>query len=142
MISALHILSTFFLTGLIWTIQWLHYPGFKFSDLEQWGEYHRFHSSRITMIVFPMMFLELMTGFMLLIDKQNTIMGINLLTILLIWASTIFISVPIHTLLANQFSLDEIQNLVLTNWIRTFLWTIRSFVWFYFLIITLEYSNK
>jgi hypothetical protein len=41
--------------------------------------------------------------------------------------------------LANQFSLDEIQNLVLTNWIRTFLWTIRSFVWFYFLIITLEY---
>jgi hypothetical protein len=44
----------------------------------------------------------------------------------LIWSSTLFLSIPYHNILSAGFSSEAAQKLVLTNWPRTVLWSVRS----------------
>ena len=129
----LQIFSCFFLCGLIWTIQVVHYPGFIFNK-EQFLDFHSFHSQRITWIVAPVMLLELLTAIGLLLQHSPSVaLWGNLISIALIWLATLFVSVPYHSELSSGFSEVAIQKLVITNWIRTTLWTLRSGVWLYVL---------
>ena len=43
-----------------------------------------------------------------------------------LWASTAFLQVPQHTVLARGFQARAHRRLVGTNWIRTVLWTARA----------------
>ncbi len=121
----------FFLTGLIWTIQLVHYPSFSMIDENQFGSFTKFHGFRISLIVMPLMCLELITGF-LLVHSQFDVPGfskffiINFIGVVLIWASTFFLSVPIHAKLDSGFNQDQIKLLVMTNWPRTVFWSLRS----------------
>lgn len=129
----LHIFSCFFLCGLIWTIQVVHYPGFIYSK-GLFLDFHSFHSQRITWVVGPIMLLELLTGAWLLAqNSSSTFEWWNLASIIAIWLSTALISVPYHTELSANFSEITVQKLVITNWIRTALWTLRSGAWLYIL---------
>jgi hypothetical protein len=130
--------ATLFLTGLIWVIQILHYPSFQFVGAENFIKFHEFHSSRITFIVAPLMLLEIVTSAYLLNYAFNSTSMFNLVTVLLLWGLTFFISVPIHTRLSEGYNLELIQKLVTTNWYRTALWTVRSF----FLTFLLIYNSK
>ena len=57
---------------------------------------------------------------------------LNIISILIIWASTFFLSVPCHSKLQQSKDKQQISRLVLTNWPRTILWSARSlfFIWF------------
>ena len=57
-----HLFSTFFLTGLIWIVQLVHYPGFNFVDANDFVAFEKFHTNKISAIVIPLMFCELLTG--------------------------------------------------------------------------------
>ena len=50
--------------------------------------------------------------------------GLGILGI--VWLSTGLLQVPAHNALMNSFSEVNHQKLVLTNWIRTVGWTVRS----------------
>jgi len=120
-------LSTFALFGLIWTIQLVHYPAFRFVDPSEFESFHSFHSNMITVIVLPLMVIELGSAILLLRQGgPNPILIANLLSILLIWGSTFLLSVPIHNQLGAGKDLELISKLVLTNWPRTILWSIRA----------------
>ena len=119
-------LSCAFLCGLIWTIQVVHYPGFQYVDPAKFHEFHKFHTSSITYVVGPLMLLELVTALWLCLMNPNAFWLANLGSILLIWLATALVSVPLHTQLEVAFSIDIAQKLVLTNWIRTFLWSART----------------
>lgn len=54
--------STWALIGLIWTIQLVHYPLFSVVGDESFTEYAKGHASRITLIVAPLMLLELVSS--------------------------------------------------------------------------------
>jgi hypothetical protein len=72
------------------------------------------------------MIVELITSVVLYMnDTSSLIFALNLAIIVLIWCSTFFIQVPIHTILSSGKDKKMIEKLVKTNWIRTFLWTIR-----------------
>lgn len=128
----LQIFACFFMTGLIWTIQLVHYPSFAF--VGDFAPFHRFHSQRITWIVLPVMTLELLTAAWLAYDGPPGPWWINLVGVLLIWAATAFLSVPAHERLGRGFDARVSARLVATNWVRTLLWSARAAgldVWLY-----------
>lgn len=134
MVILAQVFACFFLTGLIWTIQLLHYPGFALVGSPGFADYHRFHSRRITFIVLPLMLLELATAAWLVSAGPPGPWWLNLGGVVLIWAATGMLSVPMHERLARGFDASAARRLEFTNWVRTALWTARSLllaIWLY-----------
>ena len=128
----LHSICTFILFGLILVIQIVHYPIFNFVNISKSKEAFKFHQQRIAFIVAPLMIFELFSGIYLaysMWDGFRYIQILNLVLISTIWIHTFFIMVPIHNHLEKSFSKELVLKLVKQNWIRTFAWTIKSFLW-------------
>jgi hypothetical protein len=54
-------------------------------------------------------------------------LGLLALSVVLVWASTFALSVPLHNQLTLEgYNLETIQQLVKTNWPRTILWSLKS----------------
>ncbi|MEK9727124.1 MAG: hypothetical protein VW397_03330 [Candidatus Margulisiibacteriota bacterium] len=126
----LHGIVTWLLTGLIWTIQWVHYPFFKFANLNP--NAFIYHQQRISVLVVPLMLFELITGLILLIRDGQIFPIINLINIsliILIWLHTFLIMVRIHRALDHAPSLTLIQQLVHQNWVRTMAWSLKAILW-------------
>lgn len=128
-----HILSCLFLTGLIWTVQSVHYPSFHFVNNDSFEEFSSFHQTSITKIVAPIMIIEFITAIILIYLKFEPFFLLNLITVLFLWCSTMFISIPIHKSLSHKKDYRLIDRLVQTNWLRTTTWTIRSLMLITFL---------
>jgi len=116
------------LFGLILTIQLVHYPSFYWVSKDDFSNFEQFHSKRISLIVVPLMLVELIVSFSLLFfAKDELIISlINLSSVILIWISTFFLSVPCHSTLLIKKDDQVIKKLIETNWIRTILWGLRS----------------
>ncbi|MCR9288410.1 MAG: hypothetical protein NXI23_13615 [Bacteroidetes bacterium] len=116
------------LLGLIWVIQLVHYPAFQWIEEGRFFEFHKHHTRSISIIVAPLMVLELGLAFWLAYSECFQLLHTLPLTIvLLIWASTFFVQIPIHHKLSKGKNTDLIRRLVQTNWFRTILWTVKSF---------------
>ncbi|MBK8398700.1 MAG: hypothetical protein IPL26_26060 [Leptospiraceae bacterium] len=146
MIFILNLISTLFLTGLIWTIQIVHYPLFSLVGEKEFIAYHSAHSSQISKIVIPLMLLELISTllncFYIPFAKSNDfefkILNYSgILFVIIVWFSTFLLSVPEHNVLANGWNNESIQKLVITNWVRTIVWTFHSFLLVYQLKVKL-----
>jgi hypothetical protein len=125
-----HFAATFFLVGLIWMVQIVHYPLFADVGAENYIRYQERHQNNITLIVGPVMLIELATAILLLgylersVDRWLVYVGIGL--IVLIWLSTALIQVPCHEKLVRGFEPVAYRWLVYSNWIRTIAWTVRG----------------
>ena len=127
-ILTLHLAATWALVGLIHTIQWVHYPLFKHVAAEDFPEFHRQHTSRITRVVAPLMLAELLTAaWMLLKPVTNPpLFFISLVPLIIVWISTAFLQIPLHQRLATGFDPLVHRRLLLTNQLRTLAWTLRA----------------
>jgi hypothetical protein len=128
-------------TGLIWTIQLVHYPSMKFIPEEKFTAYHNFHTQRISILAMPIMLIELFTSLGLFYQNgssYNHIFTINLILVILIWISTFLIQVPMHNTLSSAKNARVLNNLILSNWIRTILWTARSLLMVLYLSVNLH----
>lgn len=121
----LHFLACALMTGIIWVIQLLVYPLFQLIGEKEFSSVHEFHMKRITWIVAPLMILELGTGLLLFYRSDHIFFLWNLVSVLSLWALTVFINVPTHNHLKYCLDLSK-SNLVLRNWPRTLIWTLRS----------------
>lgn len=121
-----HAAATWFMVGLIWFVQVVHYPLFDGVGEQGWAEYGRRHQRLTTLVVGPVMLVELVTSLLLLAMRPGelTIAGAVLLG--LVWASTFFVQVPLHGRLERGHDPDIVRRLVATNWARTVLWTARG----------------
>lgn len=125
-----HFFVTSVLTGLIWVIQVVHYPSFKWIAATDYVSYAVFHTNRITYVVAPLMLAELFFTLRLFFLKDipiPLIWSAAILT-LIVWASTFFLQVPLHGILASHKDLVAIERLVSTNWIRTVAWSLKATV--------------
>lgn len=127
------------MTGLIWLIQLVHYPAFKYVAASEFHIFHSFHSQVITFIVGPIMVIELGTGLYLLLNQKLSLFSsLNFIGLMIIWLATAFFSVPTHNKLASVVTPESIAFLVHSNWIRTTLWTLRSGLLIYSLTVSLK----
>lgn len=127
LLKLIHMSSAVFMAGLIWVIQLVHYPAFRFVPEQDFVSFERFHSTRITFIVGPVMVIEMMSGLGLVWFTQfNPVWILNMGALGLIWLSTLTLSIPCHNRLGQGKDVDTINRLVVTNWPRTILWSLRS----------------
>lgn len=137
-----HIASTLLMTGVIWIIQVVHYPLFDRVGEANFRAYEATHTNLITLVVFPLMTVELVTAFLLVMNRPPGVPGWVVLAglglVLAIWGVTAFISVPLHNQLGRGFSAEAHQLLVSTNWLRTIGWSARSVLVFVMLDMSLR----
>lgn len=126
-----HLAATLFMTGVIWFVQVVHYPLFSGVASEGFGYYAASHARLMTYIVALPMFVELLTGAFLLfwrrpVGVELLPLGIGFALIIVIWLSTFLLQVPQHNTLGAGFDAAAHRMLLLTNWLRTAAWTLRS----------------
>jgi hypothetical protein len=130
-----HIFTCFFMTGLIWLIQIVHYPSYRFIWKDQFDLFQKFHTTKITFIVAPVMILELASGCLLFFQyAPHSLFILNFVLLILTWSTTIVFSIPLHGRLSNEYNPIHIRSLIRTNWPRTILWSIRSVITIYILL--------
>lgn len=130
------IVSTLFLTGVIWLIQIVQYPFFAYFEGKDFTKYHDAYRFWITPVVAPAMIVELIGAIFILFYPPQIdvkILWFALFLTVIVWLSTFFVQVPLHEKLAAGFDAETLNLLVKTNWIRTIAWTIRAFLMIYVL---------
>ena len=122
--------STFAMTAVIWFVQLVQYPSFARVDAASFSDFHAFHSTRITLIVAPLMILEAVSAAALVLRPERFAapreLWFGLGLVALIWASTALLQVPMHQRLGAGFDESAWRFLCNTNWIRTLAWSLRA----------------
>jgi len=81
------------------------------------------HTRDITPVVAPLMVGELGIVSYDVYSGPCPASWIHLVLIIVIWGSTFGVQVPLHQKLSSTYSLDKVEKLVRTNWVRTVAWT-------------------
>ncbi len=126
------------MVGVIWTIQWVHYPLMADVGEATFPAYHRRHMQRITHVVAPVMLVELGSGLWLFglaaasverapgVGGSFGLLSSSLALLMVAWFSTVVVQVPQHRRLRSGYDRPSIRRLVIGNWIRTVAWTARA----------------
>ena len=137
-----NLIATWYMVGLIWMVQIVHYNMFDRVGLEQFQQYEADHNRLITPIVGVPMLFELATAVLLLFAAPDSFPRwaaiVGLVLIGLIWISTVMSQIPCHTQLLSGFDEATYRRLVNSNWIRTGLWTVRGGLMAYYAVIAMK----
>ena len=125
-ISAIHLVTTVAMFGLIVFVQVVHYPLMSKVGRESSAAYAKAHTDRTGLVVGPLMLPELATAIWLVAfpPAPDLVLAARVGLVLLvgIWIVTALASVPCHRRLLEGFDLATHRRLVRTNWMRTALW--------------------
>jgi hypothetical protein len=126
----LHTIFTGAMLGIIWFVQVVQYPLFRYVGQAMFPSYYQKHLRGATYCIGPFMLLETFSAVLLLYlphsFQQEPFLLLNLVLLFGIWASTAFIQIPYHRQLESGFNHESITGLIRSNWIRTILWTLRA----------------
>lgn len=117
--------------GLIWFVQVVHYPMFARVVGEQSRKYTLEHQQRTTLVVGPLMLVELAAALLIAVHPPmgigRPVAVVGLAMVLAIWLSTALVQMPLHARLSRDgHDPAVIDALVRTNWARTALWSARA----------------
>lgn len=126
----IQVAATWAMTAVIWFVQLVQYPSFARIDAASFTSFHAFHSTRITLIVAPLMIAEALSSVALVwhpppfAASWEAWVGLGLVG--LVWSSTALLQVPMHQRLGAGFDESVWRFLCRSNWIRTLAWSIRA----------------
>lgn len=130
LVLVVHAAATWFMAGVIWIVQVVHYPLFAYADRATYGAFALAHGRLITPVVGPAMVVELIAAVWLVVARPALVPATwawaGLAMVGVAWASTAFLQVPLHGQLAAGYDARAHALLVGTNWIRTVAWTLRA----------------
>lgn len=151
LILALHVAATLYMTGVIWTIQRITYPAFRFADRARFEAMTSSHGRTIPWIVAPAMLTELATGIVLILEGNaawefrggpwsvfRNLLALSLWQLAIVWASTALVQAPVFARLRRGPDEDAIRFLIASNWIRTVGWTARAALVLVLLVMALQ----
>lgn len=120
----IQLLLDFGLVVLIWIVQLIIYPSFKYYNIDNLIKWHGLYAFRIGMIVMPLMLGQIVISFIRMLESYSVLNIFHFLLVILVWISTFFQFVPMHNQIANNKGNDEIiVKLIKNNWLRTVIWT-------------------
>ena len=126
--ETVHLFANLVMVGVIWIVQLVHYPSFRYVSEGAFKNFMRSHKRRITIFVAPVMLAELFS--LLWINYQSGFSESKFIFALIllgaIWLTTFLISIPCHNQLSGGKSGPIISKLINTNWIRTGAWTLKA----------------
>lgn len=121
---------TWYLTGVIWFVQIVHYPLMDYVGVDPFQAYEAAHRDRVPWVVAIPMLTELGTAAVLALrsptafDKRWFEFGFYLALVQLL--STFLWQVPLHQQLQGGYDPNLVGQLVSSNWLRTIIWSARS----------------
>lgn len=134
-IDIIRLLLDFGLVVLIWIIQRIVYPSFLHYNIGNLVRWHKIYTSRFSAIVIPLMFGQLGISIYQVLTQTSFYTVSSFIIIVLIWISTFWIFVPIHSIISNENSSEnDLVSLVNKNWMRTILWTL-LFIYSFFEVL-------
>ncbi len=132
LVLLVNFVATAVMTGVIWFVQWVHYPLLATVPVDRAVEIAVEHQRRTGQVLALPMAAEGVTTLWLLVSRPDAVslilpwLGAVLLAVAL--GSTLFLSVPLHSKMATNPTVDVGRRLVVTNWPRTFAWSARAIV--------------
>lgn len=127
--------SSLVMLGLIWFVQIVHYPLFASVGEGEFANYEQRHSRLTSFVVGPPMLIEAASAAGLVLLSQGRLpswaVWSGLALVVVIWLSTALIQVPCHARLEAGFNRAIHRRLVISNWIRTVAWTLKSCIAFF-----------
>jgi len=122
--------STLFMTGLIWFVQVVHYPLLVRVGEAAFTNYARQHQYLTGWVVGPMMLVELLSAMLLFFttwqERFGSYFWTNLILLYFTWAVTFALLVPLHRRLTREYSPVLVKRLIMRNWLRTIIWSVRA----------------
>ena len=126
----MNVAATWFMTGLIWFVQVVHYPLMAGVGGDGYAGYQRRHMTRTTWVVAPAMLVEMVTALALVRWRPEAVpmaaVWAGIAGVAVVWASTGMLQVPAHETLAQGFTAAAHRRLVRSNWVRTLAWSGRA----------------
>ena len=129
-ILLVNFVATALMAGVIWFVQWVHYPLLATVSVDRAIETAVDHQRRTGQVLALPMAVEGLTTLWLLASRPEAV------SLILPWASavllavalgsTLFMSVPLHAKMATNPTADVGRRLVMTNWPRTIAWSARA----------------
>ena len=123
--SIARIAVDFGLVVLIWLVQLIIYPGFRYYNPAELAIWHPKYSNLITLVVGPLILAQVgLVGWDVL-NRFSWLTVASAILVGLMWASTAFQAIPMHNIItAGDTSPETLARLVNVNWVRTVGWTV------------------
>ena len=124
--------ATAVMTGVIWFVQWVHYPLLASVPVDRAVKVAEQHQRSTGQVLAIPMAVEGFTTLGLLISRPEGVqviwpwIGAVLLAVAL--GSTVILSVPLHAKMVANPTAEVGRRLVVTNWPRTIAWSARAVV--------------
>lgn len=130
LVVVIHAASTWFLAGLIWMVQRVHYPLFARVGRDGFTTYQAEHSRRITsVLLLPWGVQGVTTAWLLIAPPPSVPRWLTVVVAILAAVPvvvTVIFSVPAHNGLENGFDTTMHRRLTTTNWLRTAAWSLHG----------------
>jgi len=113
------------LASVLWTVQLVIYPAFRFIEPLHFPQWHTRYTGAITWIVAPLILTQTtgVAGRLFLLPAPDKLWAVEFFFTALAWTVTFAVSVPIHNRLQKARDEKAMRALVLTNWVRTASWS-------------------
>ena len=124
-VHALRTLTDFGLLVLIWLVQLIIYPSFRYTRTEDFQTWHGRYTFLISLLVVPLMLGQAALVLIQWVLAASWPVIASAVLLVLVWLNTFLQAVPTHTLLSRGENIPRhVEHLIKVNWIRTLLWTV------------------
>ena len=129
-ILVVHAAATWFMVGLIWVVQSVHYPLFASVGDDAFVNYEAGHTRRIGRLLAVPAVAEIVTAAALVWVRPDDVdLGLVLAAgavLAALWGTTALVQAPLHRQLSSAPSPEAMRRLVRSNWVRTAGWSLRG----------------
>jgi hypothetical protein len=120
------LVSTLYMTGIVWFAQLVHYPMIDRGDPATFQAFARDYQRRTLWVVTPALAGEIGSAILLLGLWPSVQSVVGTATLAAIWVPTAFWIIPAHLKLKRGYDRELHLRLVRSNLVRSFLWTLRA----------------
>ena len=148
-LGIVHLVATWFMVGLIWTIHVVHYPLFAYVGPDEYVAFQAKHVRRIGMVLLVPWAVEGICILALLVMAMRSksralllpaLLGAAAMGVVLIMSG--FFSAPAHGELADGFDADVHADLMRADLIRTIAWTMRGGISIWMLVVLMSVHRR
>ena len=147
-LALVHVVATWFMVGLIWTIHFVHYPLFSFVGESEYRDYQAEHVERIGRVLLVPWAIEGACVTILLLTVLRgqyrrlappVVIGAGAMAVIL--GISAFFSAPAHGKLADGFDAAVHSDLMLADLFRTLAWTVRGAIAVWIVVLVWKDRN-
>ena len=129
-VLVVQVAATWFMVGMIWMVQVVHYPLFRAIPASSFSSYEAAHTAAIGRLLILPAGTEVVSAAALVWFRPDAVplwmVMLSGALLAAIWVATALVQAPLHRRLLNGYDRATVDRLVRSNWFRTGAWTLRG----------------